>query len=189
MLNSVIIMGRLCADPEFRQTTSGIPVCRFRVAVNRPYRKDAQNQEADFINCTAWRATAEFVARYFSKGAMIAAEGALRNNDYTDNNGVKHYSMSVLVDQVHFCEKKQDNQNGGYQQQNGGYYGGYNNAPQQYQQPQAGAYQQPQQYQQPQGGGYQQPPQQYQQQPAQGGLSIDNLGDFEEILSDGEVPF
>lgn len=156
MLNNVILMGRLCADPEFRQTTSGVPVCRFRVAVNRPYRKDAENQQADFINCTAWRQTAEFVSRYFGKGAMIAAEGHLRNNDYTDNNGVKHYSMEVLVDQVHFCGSKSDNQSGGgYQQQNGGYY------------------QQPQQ----------------QTAPAQDASPIGELGEFEEILSDGEVPF
>lgn len=108
MLNRVIIMGRLCADPEFRQTTSGIPVCRFRVAVNRPKKQDG-SQEADFIGCTAWRSTAEFITRYFGKGQMILVEGSLRNNDYTDNNGVKHYSMDVLVAQVQFGEsKKQD---------------------------------------------------------------------------------
>ena len=88
MMNKAIIMGRLCADPEFRTTQSNIPCCRFRVAVNRPKSKDG-NQEADFINCVAWRSTAEFVSRYFSKGSMIIVDGQLRNNDYTDNNGVK----------------------------------------------------------------------------------------------------
>ena len=66
-MNKVILMGRLCADPEFRQTTSGIPVCGFRIAINRPAKKDAE-QKADFINVTAWRNTAEFVSRYFTKG-------------------------------------------------------------------------------------------------------------------------
>ena len=145
MLNRVILMGRLCADPEFRQTQSNIPVCRFRIAVNRQKDKNG-NQEADFINCTAWRSTAEFVSRYFSKGSMIIIEGQLRNNDYTDNNGVKHYSMEVLAESVEFGESK-NAQNGGAAQQG--------QAPQQYQQPQYGAAPPPQynqQYQQPQYG-------------------------------------
>lgn len=126
MMNKAIIMGRLCADPEFRTTLSNIPCCRFRVAVNRPKSKDG-NQEADFINCVAWRSTAEFISRYFSKGSMIIVDGQLRNNDYTDNNGVKHYSMEVLCDEVHFGESK----NAGAAQQG--------QPQQQYQQPQYGA--------------------------------------------------
>lgn len=152
-MNKVILIGRLCADPEFRQTTSGIPVCRFRIAVNRPKQKD-QERQADFIGCTAWRSTAEFISRYFTKGQKIIVEGYLRNNDYTDNNGVKHYSMDVLIQNVDFGESK--GSDGGYQQQS---------APaQQTQAPRAAA-------------------------PAQEALSIDDLGEFEEILSDGEVPF
>ena len=189
MLNKVILMGRLTRDPEFRQTTSGVPVCRIRVAVDRPYRKD-QERQTDFINVTCWRNTAEFVSRYFSKGKMIIVEGSLRNNDYTDNNGVKHYSMDVQADNVMFGESKGGQggdyaQQGGYQQQggNGGYQsggygqqqGGYNN----------GGYQQ-------NGGGYQNNG--YQNAPApaappQDALSIGDIGEFEEILSDGEVPF
>lgn len=107
MLNRVILMGRLCAEPELKQTQSGIPVCRFRIAVNRPYKKDADKQEADFIGCTAWRGTAEFVSRYFQKGSMILVEGQLRNNDYTDNNNIKHYSFDVLAERVDFCGKKE----------------------------------------------------------------------------------
>ena len=116
-MNKVILIGRLVADPEYRQTQSGIPVCRFRIAVNRPKRKDAE-QEADFIGCTAWRTTAEFISRYFTKGSKIVVEGQLRNNDYTDNNGVKHYGMDVLVDAVEFGESKQasSGSGGGYQQ-------------------------------------------------------------------------
>ena len=115
MINRVILMGRLTRDPEFRQTTSGIPVCRSTIAVDRPYRKD-QDKKADFINVTAWRNTAEFIARYFSKGKMIIVEGSLRNNDYTDNNGVKHYSMDVQAENVSFGESKGNSDN---QQQSG----------------------------------------------------------------------
>lgn len=161
-MNKVILIGRLCADPEFRQTTSGIPVCRFRIAVNRPKRKDA-DQEADFINCTAWRATAEFISRYFTKGSKIVVEGQLRNNDYTDNNGVKHYGMDVLIDSVEFGESKaaSSGSSGSGQQQNSGYAA----SPSQAQAPAPA--------------------------PAQPPLNADlgDLGEFEEILSDGEVPF
>ena len=154
-MNKVILIGRLTSEPDFRQTTSGIPVCRIRIAVNRPKQKDKE-QQADFINCTAWRSTAEFIARYFSKGSKIVVEGQLRNNDYTDQNNVKHFSMDVLIEGVEFGESK--GTGGGYQQQS---------APAQIQQTQA-----------PRAAA-----------PAQDALSIDDLGEFEEILSDGEVPF
>ena len=183
MLNKVIIMGRLTRDPEFRQTTSGIPVCRITVAVDRPYRKD-QEKQADFINVTCWRNTAEFVSRYFSKGKMIIVEGSLRNDDYTDNNGVKHYRMDVLADNVSFGESKGASQGGGDYAPQGGYSqqgGGYG---------QQGGYQQ-------NGGGYQNnsyqnapaPAAPRPAAPAQDALSIGDIGEFEEILSDGEVPF
>lgn len=151
-MNKVILIGRLCADPEFRQTTSGIAVCRIRIAVNRPKQKDKE-QQADFINCTAWRSTAEFIARYFSKGSKIVVEGQLRNNDYTDQNNVKHFSMDVLVDGVEFGESKG-----------------------------TGGVSQPQTYQQ-------QPAAPRPAAPAEEPLSLGDLGEFEEILSDGEVPF
>ena len=154
-MNKVILIGRLCADPEFRQTTSGIAVCRIRLAVDRPKQKD-QERQADFIGCTAWRSTAEFISRYFTKGQKIIVEGSLRNNDYTDNNGVKHYSMDVLIQNVEFGESK--GSDGRYQQQS---------APAQIQQTQA-----------PRAAA-----------PASEPLDIGDLGEFEEILSDGEVPF
>lgn len=113
-MNKVILIGRLTSEPELRQTTSGIPVCRIRIAVNRPKQKDKE-QHADFINCTAWRSTAEFISRYFSKGSKIVVEGQLRNNDYTDQNNVKHYSIDVLIEGVEFCESKNSGEN---QQQN-----------------------------------------------------------------------
>ena len=153
MFNKCIFMGRLVADPELRQTQSGIPVCRFRIAVNRLKKQDG-SQEADFIGCTAWRGTAEFISRYFTKGQKIIVEGSLRNNDYTDNNGVKHYSMDVLIHNVEFGESK--GSDGGYQQQPQSNYA---------------------------------PAAQPQAAPVQQSLDIGDLGEFEEILSDGEVPF
>lgn len=112
MINKVIIMGRLTADPELRQTPNGIAVCRFSVAVNRQYAdKNTGERQADFINVTAWRNTADFVAKYFAKGKMIIVEGSLRNNNYTDGNGVKHYSMEVIADSVNFGESKGSSEN------------------------------------------------------------------------------
>lgn len=107
-MNIVIIHGRLTRDPEFRQTQSQIPVCRFTVAVDR-FTKDKE-KAADFIDCTAWRQTAEFVSRYFTKGSAIIVEGSLHNNNYTDNNGVKHYSMNVLAERVLFAESKKQSE-------------------------------------------------------------------------------
>lgn len=170
MLNKVILMGRLCADPEFRQTPSGVATCRIRVAVNRPFaNKQTGERESDFINVSCWRQTAEFVSRYFHKGSMIIVEGSLRNNDWTDQNGVKHYSMDVQADNVTFGESKSAAQNGGYAQQNGGYQA---------------TYQQPN-YSQP-APAQAAPAPQAAPQPT---VQLGDLGDFEEILSDGEVPF
>jgi len=105
MLNKVILMGRLIADPELRQTQSGIATTKFVIAIERPYIK-GKEKEADFISCVAWRGIAEFVSKYFSKGKMIIVEGSLRNNNYTDNKGTKHYSMDVLADKIQFGESK-----------------------------------------------------------------------------------
>lgn len=162
MFNKVILMGRLTADPELRQTTSGIASCRFRVAVDRGYKsKETGERQADFISVIAWRATAEFVSRYFSKGKMIIVEGSLRNDDYTDKNGVKHYSMNVQADNVLFGESKSASAAAGV---------AVNNFPS------------------PNNNSYAAVPSQYKEETA----SLDDLGDlgdFEEILSDGEVPF
>lgn len=156
MLNKVIMMGRLCDDPDFKQTQSQIPVCRFRIAINRPKAKDG-SEKADFINCVTWRSSAEFVSRYFSKGSMIVIEGRMQNNDYTDGNGVKHYSYEVLCENVSFGESKKaqegaaapQQQYQGYPEQQQQGYQPYGAAPAQY--PQAPPQYQPQQ-------GYQQPP-------------------------------
>jgi single-strand DNA-binding protein len=112
-MNKVILKGRLTADPELRQTQSGISSCRFTLAVDRKFAdKNTGERQADFISCTAWRNTAEFVSKYFNKGSMILVEGALRTGSYTDKNhsDVTHYTTDVFVDNVEFCEsKKKDN--------------------------------------------------------------------------------
>ena len=109
MLNKVIIMGRLTKDPDFRQTQSGVAMCKFSVAVERQF-KDSKTGErlTDFLDCTAFRGTAEFISRYFSKGNMILVEGNIQNNNYTDNNGVKHYSNNIMVENVSFCGGKNE---------------------------------------------------------------------------------
>lgn len=143
MLNKAIMMGRLTKDPDFRQTQSGIPCCRFSIAINRPKNKNGE-QETDYLDCVAWRGTAEFISRYFSKGNMILIDGQMRNNNYTDSNGQKQYRMELLCDNVSFCESKGNGSSDGA-------------AAEQY--PQQGYQEQPPAYQQQ----YQAPPQQYQQ--------------------------
>ena len=110
-MNKVVLMGRLTADPELRQTQSGIASCRFTVAVNRKHKNEDGSYDADFISCTAWRQTAEFVSRYFNKGSMIAVEGELRNNNYTDKNNVTHYGFIVNINNAEFCGSKSGSAN------------------------------------------------------------------------------
>ncbi len=110
MLNSVIIMGRLTADPELRTTTSGLSVTSFTVAVDRNYRSGDERQ-TDFINCVAWRATADFVTRYFRKGQMIAVQGSLQVRNYEDKNGNKRTAYDVVADNVSFCGSKSESGN------------------------------------------------------------------------------
>lgn len=112
-MNSVQILGRITADPELRQTQSGISTCRFTVAVDRKFTdKNTGERQADFISCVAWRQTAEFISKYFSKGKMIALEGSLRTGSYQDRNhsDVTHYTTEVYVDNVEFCGDKGNTQ-------------------------------------------------------------------------------
>lgn len=106
-LNKVIIGGRLTADPELRQTQSGISVVTFTVVVNRQYSKDEQ-READFLNVTAWRATADFVARYFRKGSAICVCGSLRTRSYTAQDGSSRHVTEILADDVMFMDSKDE---------------------------------------------------------------------------------
>lgn len=104
-LNKVILMGRLAADPELKQTQGGASVVSFSIAVDRRFNKDGE-RKADFINCVAWRTTAEFVAKYFNKGSMIALVGELQTRTWEDNNGQKRYATEVIASEVSFCGSK-----------------------------------------------------------------------------------
>lgn len=104
-MNKIILKGRLIADPELRTTQSGIACTRFKVAVDK-YSKDKDNKAADFIDCDAWRNTAEFIAKYFTKGQEILIEGALHNNNYEKSDGTKVYSYVVTAERVEFCGSK-----------------------------------------------------------------------------------
>lgn len=115
-INKTILGGRLTADPELRQTNSGVSVCSFTVAVNRKYSKDGQ-QEADFINCQAWRQTAEFVCKYFKKGSSICVAGAIQTRSWDDQNGQKRYATEIVADEVYFVDGKNDTQGAGTSEQ------------------------------------------------------------------------
>ncbi len=106
MLNKVFLMGRLVADPELRQTPSNVSVASFRIAVDRDYQRQGEEKQADFISVVAWRQTADFVGRYFSKGRMIVIEGSLRTGSYTDQQGNKRYTTEVYADHVYFGDSK-----------------------------------------------------------------------------------
>ena len=106
-MNNVSLMGRLTADPELKQTYNGVSVLSFCIAVDRPCSKDG-NQQADFINIVAWRQTAEFISRYFTKGQMIALEGSIQTRSYEDRQGNKRTAFEVVVDQAHFCGSKNE---------------------------------------------------------------------------------
>ena len=105
--NRVMLGGRLTADPELKQTQSGIPVASFSIAVNRRFgSKDANQPQADFFNVTAWRAQAEFVSRYFKKGSSIFVVGTIQNRSWTDQSGQKHYATDVVADEVSFVDSR-----------------------------------------------------------------------------------
>jgi single-strand DNA-binding protein len=107
-LNKAILMGNMVADPELKQTPSGVAVCSFRIGVQRRF-KDANGQYAsDFINIVAWRQQAEFVAKYFRKGSSIVVVGSIQTRDYTDQQGNKRYATEVVADEVSFGANKSD---------------------------------------------------------------------------------
>ena len=110
-MNKAILMGRLTADPELKATTNGVSVCSFTVAVNRRFVKAGEERKADFINCVAWRNTAEFICNYFAKGRMIGLIGSIQTRDWTDNEGKKRYATEVIVDEAYFTEGKGSNDN------------------------------------------------------------------------------
>ena len=107
--NKVILMGRLTADPELKQTQGGTTVTNFTIAVDRRYSKDEEKQ-TDFISVVAWRNTAEFISKYFGKGSAILIEGELQTRSWTDQQGQKRYATEVVAHEVSFCEAKKNSE-------------------------------------------------------------------------------
>lgn len=106
--NKVILIGHLTADPELKQTTSGLPVTSFSIGVNRRFTKQGEQPQTDFINIVCWRQTAEFVARYFTKGKPILICGSLQTRSWVDKDGNKRYTTEVVADEATFVERKSD---------------------------------------------------------------------------------
>ena len=160
MLNRVILIGRLVADPELKTTGSGISVTSFRIAVDRSYVKQGEERKADFIDIVCWRQQAEFVCRYFGKGSLIAVEGQLQTRTYQAKDGSNRYVVEVVADNISFTGEKRDNS-------------GYNNS-----------------YNQSYGQSYapQQPAAPQQTQPAPSYQSGSN-SDFQEMPFDDDLPF
>ena len=121
MLNHIVIMGRLTRDPELRYTQSQTPVVSFSLAVDRDFGgKDGGEKQTDFIDCVAWRQTAEFVNKYFTKGRMAVVSGRLQISDWTDREGGKRRSAEIVADNVYFGDSRPAGNDGG----RGGSYGG-----------------------------------------------------------------
>lgn len=132
-MNQVILIGRLTRDPELRFIpNSGTAVARFSIAVNREFKREGQ-PDADFFNIVVWGKSAENCANYLKKGRLVAVNGSMRNNNYEDKNGVKHYAIEINANRVQFLEWGDNNNNNGrpaqnnYQQQNQGYNNQQNN--------------------------------------------------------------
>ena len=109
MLNAICLMGRICADLELKHTPNNVSVCSFTLAVERSYVKSGAERQADFIDCVAWRGTAEFVCKYFRKGQLAAVQGSIQTRSYQDKDGNKRKAFEVVADNVHFAEPKRDN--------------------------------------------------------------------------------
>ena len=131
-MNKVILMGRLTANPDLRQTPQGTTLARFTVAVNRRFQREG-GQQADFINCVAWRQTGEFISRYFRKGSMIAVEGQIQTRSWDGQDGKRQYSTEVVVENAYFTGSRSETGTG---RAEGSYQSNFENS---YQPPQAQA--------------------------------------------------
>ena len=137
MLNHIVLMGRLTRDPELRYTQSQTPVATFSLAVDRDFGgRDGSERQTDFIDIVAWRATAEFVSKFFTKGSMAAVSGRLQIRDWTDREGNKRRSAEVVADNVYFGESRRSrDENGDAPRGNDNYsnrgnsYQNFDNAP------------------------------------------------------------
>jgi len=112
MINICALQGRLTYEPELKSTQGGVSVIRFQVAVDRNYQASGKERQADFIDCVAWRQTAEFISRYFRKGSMIAIEGSIQTQNYTDKDGKQRKSVEVVCNNVSFCGSKENRSKG-----------------------------------------------------------------------------
>ena len=108
MLNRIILMGRLTRDPELRRTGSGTAVTSFSLAVDRDFKSQSGEKETDFIDIVAWRSTAEFVSKYFTKGRMAVVEGRLQLRDWKDKDGNNRHSAEVVADNIYFGDSRKD---------------------------------------------------------------------------------
>jgi len=108
MINRVVLMGRLVADPELKTTASGVSVTTFRIAVDRSYVKSGEERQADFFDIVAWRYTAEFICKHFRKGSLIAIDGQLQSRTYQANDGSKRYVVEVVADNASFTGERRD---------------------------------------------------------------------------------
>ena len=109
MLNKTVLMGRLTHAPELKTTQNGVSVLSFSLAVDRRFRGQNNEKVTDFINCVAWRGTAEFISKFFAKGDLIAITGEIQTRDYTDRDGNKRTAFEVIADEAHFCGGKNNN--------------------------------------------------------------------------------
>lgn len=110
MINNVSLMGRLTYTPELKSTGTGVSVTNFQLAVDRKYTPAGQEKQADFIDCVAWKQTAEFVCRYFQKGSMLALEGSIQTRDFNDKQGNQRKAVEVVASNISFCGSKNDSQ-------------------------------------------------------------------------------
>lgn len=108
MINTVALTGRLTYEPEIKTTSGGVSVIRFQIACDRNYQAQGKEREADFIDCIAWRKTAEFIHQYFHKGSMIGIEGNIQTTNYTDKDGKQRKSTEVVANNVSFCGAKEN---------------------------------------------------------------------------------
>lgn len=107
-INISVLTGRLTADVELKTTPSGVSVCSFSLAVDRKYQPQGEERATDFIDCVAWRNTAEFISKYFNKGSMIGIEGEIQTRIYTDKNGNNRKATEIVVNNASFCSSKAD---------------------------------------------------------------------------------
>lgn len=169
MLNKVILVGRLCAEPELRQTSSGVQVCTFRLAVQRAYAPRGAERATDFLSIVAWRQQADFISRYFHKGNMIAIDGHIETRSYTDRNNQQRTAFEIIAENVSFVESRASaSASAGNDFAGGNSFAG-NAAP---------SYEPPQPV----------PAGNIPQQPASN-FSSGDFGDFQEIDSDEDLPF